>query len=178
MVWILHKIIATTRRLGSADIYSLFMAEILHHLGCKNPTNNERNYQPQLVSLPDFRTINSTDHFWEWFWILNFKLVDSQLQTGGFSTSNWWILNFKLVDSQLQEGAHIFMMKPLSKMEWGGSKSGREMSRWFWDMNLGQECIYFNPITRNSPDSQWKKPWLVSVYRGLYYPVIYVIWGL
>ena len=25
------------------------MAEILHHLVCKNPTNNGRSYQPQLV---------------------------------------------------------------------------------------------------------------------------------
>ena len=38
------------------------MEEILHHLGCKKPlqiyVNIRINYQPQLVSLPDFWTIN------------------------------------------------------------------------------------------------------------------------
>ena len=34
----------------------LLMAEILHHLGwCWNPINHGINFQPQLVSLPDFR---------------------------------------------------------------------------------------------------------------------------
>ena len=28
----------------------LLMEEILHHLGCKNPVNNGKDYQPQLVS--------------------------------------------------------------------------------------------------------------------------------
>ena len=25
---------------------------------------------------------------------------------------------------------------------------------------------------------QWKKPWLLRLYRGLYYPIYPVIWGL
>ncbi len=42
-----------------------------------NPVNNGINYQPQLVSLPDFRTINSTK-FWN-FSKLEIILRDSKL---------------------------------------------------------------------------------------------------
>ena len=37
------------------------MAEIIHHLVCKNPTNNGRSYQPQLVRR--ISAINSNSEF-------------------------------------------------------------------------------------------------------------------
>ena len=50
------------------------MAEILHHLGCKNPTNNGRSYlstgagfQPSTVWLQTQTTCNKKS--WRWTWI-------------------------------------------------------------------------------------------------------------
>ena len=44
---------------AQSDLNIRLVEEILHHLGCKKLVNNAVNYQPQLVSLPDFWTINS-----------------------------------------------------------------------------------------------------------------------
>ena len=47
------------------SIFEMFMMEEIpnNHLGCKKTVNNRINYQPQLVSFPDFWIINSTSGY-------------------------------------------------------------------------------------------------------------------
>ena len=98
-----------------------------------------------------------------------------------------YILYTYIVDSHVS--AYSSTMPP--KTPWRGAKDSKpsdDVGRWIQRPSAEMSCLWhprFHPVVRirrfaqherwgvfHSIFEQWKKPWLVGLYRGLYHPVI------